>query len=149
MKPIPFAPEYLVDTKGNVFSTRTNKFLSHRTNERGYKRTQLRIDNKKINFFIHRLVWETYVGPIPEGKWIDHIDRVRDNNDLSNLRVLTQQQNRWNSGAKGCTYRKNRNKWEATIWVNEKRIQLGYFPTEAEARNAYLEAKKVYHIIDE
>lgn len=45
----------------------------------------------------HRVVWELIYGPIPEGMEIDHIDRDRKNNALSNLRLVTSAGNSWNT----------------------------------------------------
>lgn len=42
---------------------------------------------------VHRLVWETFKGPIPDGMVIDHDDTHKDNNTLSNLKVCTQKDN--------------------------------------------------------
>jgi hypothetical protein len=78
---------------------------------------------------------------------IDHIDRNTINNKLSNLRILTHQQNCLNRNAKGYTLDKIYNKWKSIIFYNNKNIYLGHFATEEEAHNAYLEAKKKYHII--
>ena len=38
----------------------------------------------------HRLVWEKYNGVIPDGYVIHHIDRVKNNNDIKNLQMMTQ-----------------------------------------------------------
>lgn len=76
---------------------------------------------------------------------LDHINRIVDDNRIENLRIVTHQENQWNNGGKGC-YLKN-NKWMSQIQLNNKKIHLGYFNTEEEARQAYLEAKKKYHKI--
>jgi len=44
-------------------------------------------------FFIHRLVWETFVGIIPKGLQINHIDGNKSNNSLSNLELVTPAEN--------------------------------------------------------
>lgn len=41
----------------------------------------------------HRLIWETFNGEIPEGYEIDHINTVRDDNRLDNLRCVTSKEN--------------------------------------------------------
>ena len=69
------------------------------------------------------------------------------NNNIDNLRIATKQENNWNTDAKGCYYDKKSGKWKACIGINRKRIHLGYYNTEEEAHEAYLEAKKKYHKI--
>ena len=48
---------------------------------------------------------------------------------------------------KGYSFIKRINKFQSQICLDDKRIYLGLFNTEQEAREAYLEAKKIYHII--
>tara|TARA_B110000285_G_C14757095_1_gene437895 strand:+ start:172 stop:636 length:465 start_codon:yes stop_codon:yes gene_type:complete len=47
----------------------------------------------RLRTYVHRLVWTTFVGDIPEGFIIDHINGVRGDNRLSNLQCITQSQN--------------------------------------------------------
>ena len=42
---------------------------------------------------LHRLIWETFVGEIPEGYEIDHINTIRNDNRLENLRCVTHKEN--------------------------------------------------------
>lgn len=62
----------------------------------------------------HRIVWELFNGPIPEGKIIDHIDRDKANNRIENLRCVSQSENMTNqpqrnkSGYK-CIYQNQAN----------------------------------------
>lgn len=42
---------------------------------------------------VHRIIWETYYGIIPNEMTIDHIDMNKENNSISNLRVLTREEN--------------------------------------------------------
>ena len=42
---------------------------------------------------LHRLIWETFVGEIPKGYQIDHIDTNKGNNNLDNLRCVTPKEN--------------------------------------------------------
>jgi hypothetical protein len=92
--------------------------------------------NKK-QYRSHRLAW-FYV----HGVWpieIDHINHIRDDNRLINLREATRQQNNRNasrrkdntSGISGVSQFKG--KWRARIRVNKKEIHLGYFDDKFEA----------------
>jgi len=76
---------------------------------------------------------------------LDHINRDRSDNRICNLRISDYKKNGYNRDAKGYNY--DYNKWRARIKVDGKNIPLGRFDTEIEAKNAYLEAKKKYHII--
>ena len=42
---------------------------------------------------VHRVIWETMVGEIPNGMFIDHINTIRTDNRLENLRVVTRKEN--------------------------------------------------------
>ena len=63
----------------------------------GYVRYNLR----GTFYTAHRLVYLTFVGEIPEGYVIDHIDGDRQNNDISNLRCVSQSENMINAQSKG------------------------------------------------
>lgn len=100
----------------------------------------------------HRLVWLLVTKNWPKDQ-LDHIDGVKTNNVIGNLRECnshTNQQNRvkkYNSvtGYIGVAYDKERNKYLATIGYNGKRYNLGRFSTPEEAHVAYLEAKSKFH----
>jgi len=78
----------------------------------------------------------------------DHLDHNTLDNRISNLRVVTNQQNHYNQkNTKGYCWHKPCQKYLARIKLNGKDIHLGYFRTVKEAHNAYLEAKKRYHNI--
>ena len=93
----------------------------------------------------HRAIWIYHNGPIPEGMEIDHINRVRDDNRIENLQLLSHQDNlRRVKVAKG--YKLHQGKYEVSIRIgNDKRKYIGRYSTEEEARAAYLEAKQQYH----
>ena len=79
---------------------------------------------------------------------IDHINGITTDNHIANLRNVTNQQNCFNrTKAKGYYWDKRKKKWRAKIHLNGKNIHLGYFDLEEDARNAYLEAKDIYHDI--
>jgi len=99
----------------------------------------------------HRIIGFAFLGLNIDNstQHIDHIDGCRLTNCVSNLRVVTQHQNNWNmTKAKGYSWNKHAQKYQAHIKLNNKKIHLGYFATEDEARAAYLAAKQIYHIIN-
>ena len=75
---------------------------------------------------------------------IDHINRNRADNRLSNLRLATSQENKGNtrilasnkSGMKGVYWHKLRGKWAACISVNNANTHLGLFASKEEASAA-------------
>lgn len=79
----------------------------------------------------HRVIWFMHNGPIPKGYMIDHIDRNPSNNDIENLRIVTNSENQRNIKAPGV--RKKGCKWEARASVNEVREHLGTFSCFGEA----------------
>ena len=50
------------------------------------------------HYAAHRLAWMHFHGEIPDGMQIDHINGVRDDNRIDNLRVVTPSQNNLNRG---------------------------------------------------
>jgi len=111
--------------------------------ENGY----MRVVFNRTPHFIHRFIWIYHNGDIPKNLFIDHINGIRDDNRIDNLRLVTKQENSFNTKAKGYTWSKAHNKWRSKIRVNGKHVHLGMFEDEIDARKAYLDAKKEYHTI--
>jgi len=97
----------------------------------------------RIVYYAYNPDWDFHDGS--KNNFIDHMDQNKTNNHISNLRVVTNAQNKQNIKAKGCYYRKQCKKWQAEVVVNNKYIYLGYYDTEEEAREAYLKAKREHH----
>jgi len=119
----------------------------------GYDVCGITINGKARMFKKHRLVKLAHdptfdIFDVSPSNVIDHKNHTRDDNSNDNLRVVTVQQNQFNrSNVKGYTWREAQKKWEAYIKVDGIRINLGVFEKEEDARNAYLAAKAIYHII--
>ena len=79
---------YLINNEGEVANKKTLTLL-HQADRNGYKRVNL----QDTLYSVHRLVYETFIGPIPEGMKVDHIDGNRSNNNVANLRLVTQSDN--------------------------------------------------------
>ena len=87
-KKIPEDSNIYVNEEGDFINIETKNIL--RGSERnGYKRIYI----KGKHYSAHKLVWETFNGDIPDDMVIDHIDGNRSNNNLSNLRLVSQSVN--------------------------------------------------------
>ena len=109
----------------------------------GYR--QIKVNN--VIYPAHRLIWIFHNGSIDENMQIDHINGIKDDNRIENLRLVTAQQNSWNRSrlnSKGYTWNKDLNKWQASIWVNGKMNYLGLYANEQDARNVYLEQCSIH-----
>jgi hypothetical protein len=107
-----------------------------------------KINGKRV--LQHRIISAAFLGLDINDKniQVDHINGIRHDNRLENLRLVTHQQNQHNyTKAKGYHWNKRDCKWQAQIRLNGKNKHLGYFENKEDARNAYLNAKKIYHII--
>lgn len=73
------------------------KILTPTDNGNGYKLVGLRRECNgryvKNNHYVHRIVAESFIGHIPSGMVINHIDYNRSNNRVSNLEIVTQSEN--------------------------------------------------------
>ena len=102
---------------------------------------------------LHRVIWEHIYGKIPKGRQIDHINGIRSDNRLENLRLATAKQQAQNrkvrsdsvSGASGVSFSKQHHKWKASISVNGVKVHLGYFDCIEEAKKVREMAKNQYH----
>lgn len=104
-----------------------------------------------VKFQAHRLAWLHVNGYLPSQ--LDHINGVKTDNRLCNLRPATTSQNRMNvgvaknntTGFKGVTFRGNRKRFQARIKINGKPKWLGTFNTVEEAHKAYCVAAAQLH----
>jgi hypothetical protein len=99
------------------------------------------------NVFMHRRIMNA-----PPAALVDHINRNGLDNRKKNLRVVTNQQNCWNSDRgintgssryKGVRLDKRSGRWYASIRNNGKKMYLGSFQTEICAACAYDNAARL------
>lgn len=107
----------------------------------GYRQVSI----KGKMYMEHRIIMMLCFGHIPENAEIDHINHIRNDNRLCNLRFVTMSENRRNqsvnskstTGVTGVYFSKTRKKYIAQISVDWETIYLGIFDTlegAAEAR---------------
>lgn len=95
---------YMVSDQGNVKSVKRiilrsdgrkrtiHEKIKEGTHNKGYKRIAL-VDNngKSTSLYVHRIVMESFIGK--SNLYVDHINGVKDDNRLENLRYVTNSQN--------------------------------------------------------
>lgn len=99
-RPVPgYEGLYDVSDLGAVRSHYGGKvrYLKCHKAENGYIQVALYKNGKGKGLLVHRIEWEAFHCPIPDGMQIDHINTIRDDNRLSNLRVVTSKENSNNS----------------------------------------------------
>lgn len=101
----------------------------------------------------HRLAWLYVYGKFPEND-IDHINRIRHDNRICNLREATRSQNCMNkcvrsdssSGIKGVHFEKSSNKYKVSVTtINSKQKNIGRFLNLEDAKLAYNTYNKIHH----
>jgi len=143
--------KYTIDMEGNVYSytwNRKKKLKPQKASQSKKGYFQVRLFQPKGEgdvlgklYYIHRLVWQTFKGNIPEGKQIDHIDSDTTNNNIDNLQVLTPRKNmdKFNLKKWGPTIRTRRDEF---IELYEK---LGSYQAVSDATGiAY---QRIYRVI--
>ena len=110
----------------------------------GYIFITLRLENKVYKLLGHHFAYFMTYGN-QDFILLDHINRDRTDNRINNLRNTSYRGNQQNRNAKGYSIYKN-GKYGARIMSSDgKLIHLGIFNTKKEARQAYLNAKPIYH----
>ena len=142
--------DYQVSNQGRVRSLKFGKIrmLKLSTNYRGYFCVTLW--KRKPRFFrIGRLVAQAFLPDWDAALQVDHINGVKTEDHVENLRMVTNVENNrsFKTKSQGCTSRfrgvawhKNRRRWVAIITLAGKLKHLGYFDDEAEAARAYNKA---------
>ena len=108
----------------------------------------IRYNNR--GFLAHRLAWYLTYGYFPEND-IDHINNIKTDNRISNLREVSRSCNMQNqkvrssntSGITGVCFAKHRGKWRAYIRIQNKLIHLGLYHAKLDAALARFNAELV------
>jgi hypothetical protein len=119
---------------------------------RGYLGVRLIYGGKPYRLYVHRIVWAMAHGSWPENE-IDHINGIRDDNRLANLREATRHENQHNlpkpitntSGYPGVDWDKASYKWRARVVLDGREFHIGQFADQDAAYRAYCAGKAILH----
>ncbi len=117
----------------------------------GYRMLHLTLNGRRLQILAHRVAWAIHTGRYPDGH-IDHVNGVRSDNRIANLRDVTVNENKRNakrrsdnvSGFGGVYYKTSRRKWIAGITTDGLRTHLGVFDHKFDAVLARLLAERAH-----
>ena len=157
-------PHYFISNFGNIYSEYvkggqgkiqdTLSKLNCVKDKHGYWKCSLQ--NKKTNKrdckFIHQLVCKTFLERVEGKNQVDHINRIRTDNRLENLRWVNNRENNINtgisnrntSGVKGVSFCKDRNCWRGYISIEKNKTKSKYFKKKEDAILWRKEMEKKY-----
>ena len=111
---VGYENKYEVSSCGRIRTTSRKygkvKTLKISKDSDGYFRTALFLDDKGYYPFVHTVVAQAFLGPRPEGYQVDHINQIKDDNRVENLRYVSRSINQRN------TKRKPASKYNGVYW---------------------------------
>jgi hypothetical protein len=151
--------QFKYDTDEEILyrKTKTGKWLNcknlipHKTT--GYLMINCMKDNKNYSYLYHRVVYKMFNEDFDINNRklkIDHKDRKKLNNSISNLKQVTTQENNQNTDAYGvCFHKDGRKKPWLAHWCENGKLKQKYFFTETEAKNYRdMKVKEFYYLGD-
>lgn len=90
---------------GRGGGARLGRLLTFRVVPGGYLLAQLWQDGKGCGRLVHRLVAAAFIGPLPDGHEVNHIDGDKKNNTASNLEYVTRSENNRHAYRLGLMHR--------------------------------------------
>ncbi len=90
MQVIPGFDTHYADKEGNIYSTTRGSLKKLKPR---FVRDYPRVNIRGKDYLVHRLIYLTFGGIIPQDKYIDHIDGNGSNSNISNLRLCSHKEN--------------------------------------------------------
>jgi hypothetical protein len=154
IKPIDYLPDYYVSNLGNIYSTRVSprynpkgdmRLVRPQKNKCGYLYSNLFVgkgkNKKRVSLRTHRIVAQIFIGNIPDGFTVDHLDYNKHNNRVDNLEIVSRSENI-------LRYHRNLNK-ETVVMVYDKNDNFisEYFSQREAARTLNIHPQCVWQCL--
>jgi hypothetical protein len=150
-KELPSASELkkivTISSVGEFISIKTGNILKQSITTNGYCRICLNSNS----YASQRLIYTYFKGDFPRNYMVDHINGIKTDNRIENLRLIT---GHYENAQNTIKYKNNKsgyhgvwkvsNRYYSAIQVKGKRIYLGGFKTALIAHEAYVNARKIY-----
>lgn len=138
---------YQVSNIGSIKSLKfgKEKLLKQSKSKVGYLTVVLYKNGKQKTHYIHKLVAMSFLNHKPSNYnlVIDHVDNNKENNNLTNLQIITHRKNAskdkkgYTSDYIGVFWCNTNKKWVSRIRLEDTKKHLGYFQNEIDAHLAY------------
>lgn len=128
-------PDYVICNNGGVYSLLSNKWITGGADKNGYMRIGLRNNEGKKTIKIHRLLGIHFIDNPDNKPFIDHINRIKSDNRLENLRWATPSENSLNTGLCPRSKTGHKNIFEKTK-VNNEGNKYNYYVIKFERKGS-------------
>jgi len=96
-----FSGKYLISNTGRIKTVKNGYIHSDNLSYKKYATCGLYLNKRVKTFYVHRIVYQVFIGSIPKHMEVNHINCIRNDNRLENLEVLTHKDNIRHSVKKG------------------------------------------------
>lgn len=96
--------------------------------DRGYLQIDLCHLGERVHYKVHRLIANNLMGGIPEGMCVDHINNIKTDNRIENLRIVSYNENNVNKNNKESKFVYfNESEWDDLTLINQDGIYFNPF----------------------